>query len=327
MNNLPNLTDLNVFYIVAKKKSFTAAADELNASPAYVSKRIRILEETLSCKLFHRSTRHISLTGDGKLILERVFHILSEFEKLEDIIKNPEDAPKGKINLVSNFSFGRTHIAPILSKLMVIYPELEIQFDTVDRTLDLIKHDLDLDICIGNDIPPSMIAKKLLPNHRVICAAPHYLKIYGEPEDLYDLNHHHILATKEREQSSKVWRLRGSIEETAISIAPRFTSNSSDIIKQLAIEGRGIMLCSVWDVIEEIQSNKLQHILPQHWQDADIWAIYPSRLKSSSTLKTCILFIQNELLNRLQVLNTLSKGKKILATGGNIESPPDKVFI
>lgn len=327
MNNLPSLTDLNVFYIVAKKKSFTVAADELNASPAYVSKRIRILEKTLNCKLFHRSTRHISLTEDGKLILERVFHILSEFEKLEEIINNPEDTPKGKINMVSNLNFGRTHIAPILSKLMVSYPELEIQFNTIDQTLDLIKHNLDLDICVGDDIPPSMIAKKLLANHRILCAAPHYIKMYSEPDDLHDLKHHSILTTRQREQTSKVWRLRSPIEEASIAISPRFISNNSDITKQLAIEGRGIMLCSVWDVIEEIQSNKLQHVLPRYWQDADIWAIYPSRLKSSSTLKTCILFIQNELFNRLQVLNTITKGKKILATVEDIEPPPDKVFI
>lgn len=327
MNNLPNLTDLNVFYIVAKKKSFAAAADELNASPAYVSKRIRILEETLNSKLFHRSTRHISLTGDGKLILERVFHILNEFEKLEDIINNPEDTPKGKINIVSNLNFGRTHVAPILAKLMVIYPELEIQFNTIEQTLDLIKHNLDLDICVGDDIPPSMIAKKLLANHRILCAAPHYIKLYSEPDDLHDLSYHSILATKQREQSSKVWRLRSSMEEVSVAITPRFISNSSDIIKQLAIEGRGIMLCSVWDVIEEIQSNKLQHVLPHYWQNADIWAVYPSRLKSSSALKTCILFIQNELLNRLQVLNTITKGEKISTTGEGVEPPPDKVFI
>ncbi len=327
MNNLPNLTDLNVFYIVAKKKSFAAAADELNASPAYVSKRIRILEETLNSKLFHRSTRHISLTGDGKLILERVFHILNEFEKLEDIINNPEDTPKGKINMVSNLNFGRTHVAPILAKLMVIYPELEIQFNTIEQTLDLIKHNLDLDICVGDDIPPSMIAKKLLANHRILCAAPHYIKLYSEPDDLHDLSYHSILATKQREQSSKVWRLRSSMEEVSVAITPRFISNSSDIIKQLAIEGRGIMLCSVWDVIEEIQNNKLQHVLPHYWQNADIWAVYPSRLKSSSALKTCILFIQNELLNRLQVLNTITKGEKISMIGDGVEPPPDKVFI
>ena len=316
MNNLPSLTDLNVFYTVAKKKSFTVAADELNASTAYVSKRIRILEETLKCKLFHRSTRHISLTEDGKLILERVFHILTEFEKLEDIINNPENSPTGKLDIVSNFSFGRAHVAPILSKLMQKYPDLDISFNTIDRTLDLIEHSLDLDICVGNDIDPNMIAKQLLPNYRILCASPHYLALNSEPDDLHDLDNHIFLATRQRDQLNTIWKLRSPLEDVALSITPKFTSNSSDIIKKLAIDGQGIILCSVWDVIDEIRNNQLEHILTAYWQDADIWAVYPSRLKSSSKLKTCIFFIQAELSNRLGILGSLRKGQKI---GANLK--------
>lgn len=327
MNNLPSLSDLNVFYTVARKKSFTAAADELSSSPAYVSKRIRILEKTLNCTLFHRSTRHISLTEDGKLILERVFYILSEFEKLENVINNPRSLPTGKINIVSNLSFGHTHIGPILSKLMTTYSELNIQFNTVDRTLDLIEHGLDLDICVGNDIAPNMIAKKLLPNYRILCASPHYLKVNNEPDDLDDLINHSCLVTKQRGQSKHVWKLRSPMEDISISIEPKFISNSSGIIKQLAIDGQGVMLCSVWDVIEEIRIGKLQHVLTSYWQDADIWAVYPSRLKSSSKLKICILFIQTELLNRLQILNSLTRGKPILAEADSIKPPIEKVFI
>ena len=318
MNNLPGLSDLNVFYTVAKNKSFAATADELNSSPAYVSKRIKILENTLNCVLFHRSTRHISLTEDGKLILERVFYILNEFEKLEELINNPKGLPTGRIDIVSNLSFGHTHIGPILSKLMSIYPKLNIHFNTIDRTVDLIEHGLDLDICVGNDIAPNMIAKKLLPNYRILCASPNYLEINSEPDDLDDLINHSCLAIKQREQSKHVWKLRSPMEDISISIEPKFISNSSGIIKQLAIDGQGVMLCSVWDVIEEIKTGKLQHVLTSYWQDADIWAVYPSRLKSSSKLKICILFIQTELLNRLQNLNNLIRGKPITAEKNNI---------
>lgn len=327
MNNLPSLADLKVFYTIARKKSFTLAADELGASPAYVSKRLRILEKTLGCSLFHRSTRHISLTEDGKLILERVFHILTEFEQLEEIINNPENTPVGKIDIVSNSNFGRTHIAPILSKIMTLYPELNIEFNTIDRNLDLIQHSLDLDICVGDDIAPNMIAKKLLPNYRILCASPRYLMFNSEPDDLNDLKHHNCLAIKQRDQSNHIWKLRNPLEDVSIAVKPKFTSNDSHIIKQLAIDDQGIILCSVWDVIEEIQTGRLQHILTSYWQDADIWAVYPSRLKSSSKLKTCVLFIQHELSNRLKVLNSLTKGKEILAIADNIEPAIEKVFI
>ena len=172
-----------------------------------------------------------------------------------------------------------------------------------------------------------MIAKKLLPNYRILCASPHYLKINDEPDDLDDLINHNCLATKQRDQSKHVWKLRSPMEDISISIEPKFISNSSAVIKQLAIDGQGVMLCSVWDVIEEIRIGKLQHVLTSYWQDADIWAVYPSRLKSSSKLKICILFIQTELLNRLQSLNSLTRGKPILAEVDNIRLPIEKIFI
>lgn len=160
MNNLPNLSDLKVFCTVTKRKSFVASAEELGVSPAFISKRINILENNLNCKLFHRSTRHVSLTEDGKLILERVVHILNEFDEISELVNNPLSTPTGHLDIVSSFGFGRKHVAPILSKLMTMYPKLEIQFDTIDNTKDLIQHSIDLDIRIGNEIAPNMIAKK-----------------------------------------------------------------------------------------------------------------------------------------------------------------------
>ncbi len=327
MNNLPSLSDLKVFCIVAKRKSFVASADELNASPAYVSKRINILENNLNCTLFHRSTRHVSLTEDGKLILERVSNILNEFDELNDLINNPQNTPSGRIDIVSSFGLARSHLTPILSKLMNMYPELDIQFNTIDHAIDLIQHSMDLDIFVGNDISPNMIAKKLLSNFRILCASPQYLAINSEPDDLDELVHHSCLVIKEREQSTKIWKLRSPMEDVSTSVTPRFISNNSEIIKQLALEGQGIMLCSVWDVIEELHTGKLQHIMTSYWQDADIWAVYPSRLRSSSKLKTCILFIQTELLNRLQHINRLTPGRPIVA---KFDLPPplkEKVFL
>lgn len=325
MNNLPNLSDLKVFCTVAKRKSFVESAEELGVSPAFISKRINILENNLNCKLFHRSTRHVSLTEDGKLILERVSHILDEFEELSELINNPLSTPTGRLDMVSSFGFGRKHIAPILSKLLTMYPKLEIQFDTIDNTKDLIQHSIDLDIRIGNDIAPNMIAKKLVSNFRIFCAAPGYLLKNGTPENLEDLRTHDCLTISERDQSSVLWKVRHTAEDRSVHVMPRFVSNNGEIIHQLAVEGHGIILRSIWDVADELISGHLQHILPEYWQDADVWAIYPSRLKSSSKLQTCILFIQNELLNRLQHVQNLTRGQLIAPV-----QPPsmtEKVFL
>lgn len=326
MNNLPNMSDLKVFCIVAKRKSFVASADELGSSPAYISKRINILENNLNCTLFHRSTRHVSLTEDGKLILQRVANILNEFDELSELVNNPQNTPTGRIDIVSSFGFGRQYISPILSKLMNLFPKLEIQFNTLDHTLDLIQHSIDLDIRIGNDIAPNMIAKKLLSNFRILCASPIYLQKNGVPESLEDLENYDCLVVSERDQSSGLWKLRNIQDETSTRVKGRIVSNNGDIIKDLALEGHGIMLRSIWDIAEDLASGRLQHILTDHWQDADIWAVYPSRLKSSSKLKTCVVFIQTELTNRLGHLNYLNRGEAILAVSNEVQIP-EKVFL
>lgn len=311
MNNLPNLSDLKVFCIIAKRKSFVESAEELGVSPAYISKRINILEKNLNSKLFHRSTRHVSLTEDGKLILERVSNILEEFNEIRELINNPQNTPVGHLDIISSFGFGRKHIAPILSKLITLHPKLTIHFDTIDNTKDLIEHSIDLDIRIGNIIAPNMITKKLASNFRIFCASPSYLIKKGIPKDIDDLQHHDCLTISERDQSSVLLKLRHSFGDVITHVTPRFVSNNGEITNQLAIDGQGIILRSIWDVADDLHSGKLQHILPSYWQDADIWAVYPSRLKGSSKLQICILFIQQELICRLAHIQNLSRGKLI----------------
>ena len=326
MNNLPNLSDFKVFCVVAKRRSFVESAEELGASPAYISKRINILETNLNCKLFHRSTRHVSLTEDGKLILDKATHILEEFDALSELVNNPLSSPTGHLDIVCSFGFGRKHIAPILSKLLSMYPKLTLNFNTIDNTKDLIQHSIDLDIRIGNDIAPNMIAKRLASNFRILSASPSYLNKNGVPESVDDLRFHDFLSISERDQSSVLLKLQHHNEDMVTHIRPRFVSNNGEIIHQLAIDGHGIILRSVWDVVEELISGQLQHVLPAYWQDAAIWAVYPSRLKTSSKLQTCILFIQHELSNRLLPIQSLKRGE-VIAAAEHRPPPTEKVFL
>ncbi|MDI9701567.1 LysR substrate-binding domain-containing protein, partial [Burkholderia cenocepacia] len=99
-----------------------------------------------------------------------------------ELVNNPLSTPTGRMDIISSFGFGRKHVAPILSKLMMLYPKLQIHFDTIDNTKDLIQHSIDLDIRIGNEIAPNMIAKKLASNFRILCASPSYLLKHGVPD-------------------------------------------------------------------------------------------------------------------------------------------------
>ncbi|AXY59673.1 LysR family transcriptional regulator [Acinetobacter sp. WCHAc010052] len=311
MKNLPNLADLKVFYEVALNRSFGKSAEELGTSPAYISKRIHILEQTLNCKLFHRNTRHVSLTDNGKLILDKVAELLGCYDDISDLLTSTAEHPSGHLDIVCSFGFGRKHIAPILSELLQIHPGLSVNFDLLDNTRNLIEHSIDLDIRIGNDIAHNMIARKLMSNFRILCASPAYLQHYGQPESIHDLKNYHYLGISERDQASVVLKLKSRTDESITHIEPHFISNNGEIIRQLALDGKGIILRSIWDVAEDLKTGKLQHILTDYWQDADIWAVYPSRLQSSSRLQVCIEFIREQLQNRLEPLTGIKPGTPI----------------
>lgn len=299
MNNLPKIADLSVFCTVARKKSFIGASTELGTSPAFISKRIQMLEQQLQCTLFHRSTRSVSLTENGKLVLEWASRIINDVEEMTETLTSQEDNPTGTFVITSSLGFGRCHVAPLLSELITRYPRMQIRFDTIDTMLDLIEHDIDLDVRIGNGIAPNMIAKKLAPNKRVLCAAPRYLSSRGQPQHLKDLLHHDCLVIKERDHPFGLWRLNSVYGDQSINVDGPLASNNGEMVRLWALAGHGIMLRSLWDIGPEIASGKLVQVLPDYWQDADVWAVYPSRLEHSSKLRLCTAFLEEHLVGRL----------------------------
>ncbi len=196
MNNLPPLEDLRVFCLVAQRASFVAAAEELGNSPAYVSKRVKALEQAMGAQLLHRSTRQVSLTESGDRVCRWARHMLDEIGQLMEDVSAGGGAPRGLVRIGSSVGFGRRHVAPLISTLCEQFPGLEIRFDVFDKLVDLVAEGIDLDIRIGNDISPHLIARRLARNWRVLCAAPSYLAARGVPETLDALAQHDCLVTK-----------------------------------------------------------------------------------------------------------------------------------
>ena len=206
-DTVPLPEDLRVFLTVIRKSGFAAAADELGLSPAYVSKRIQILETTLGTRLLHRTSRRIALTEDGERVQRWALRILDDFQQLHDELSDAHDSPRGRLHLCSSFGFGRNHVAPALSLLAERYPDLEIRLDLFDRVVDIVSEGFDLEIRVGDDIPGQHIGRQLVSNRRVLCAAPAYLQRRGTPEVLSDLEQHDCLVLKERDNAFGVWNL------------------------------------------------------------------------------------------------------------------------
>lgn len=292
MNNIPILSDLRVFVLVARRAGFAAAAEEMGVSPAFISKRIALLEKSLNVCLLHRTTRRVAITEDGERIYEWAQRIFNDIDQMMDEVSAIRQEPQGTLRIVSSFGFGRRFLAPALSELSRQHPKLELRLDVSDRLLDMVNEGFDLDIRIGDDIASNLIARKLAQNHRILCAAPEYLAKYGEPKNLNELSGRSCLVIKERDHPFGLWRLQGPGGEETVKVTGALSSNHGEIVHQWCLEGQGVALRSFWDVKENIESGRLVHILTEYTQPANIWAVYVSRLASSAKIRVTVEFLR-----------------------------------
>lgn len=285
--------DLRVFLTVVRKSSFAGAADELGLSPAFVSKRIRILEESLQTRLLHRTTRRIALTEAGEKAHRWATRFLDDMDDFVSELTAIRQAPRGLLHLCSSFGFGRNHVAPAIAEMASIYPELEVRLDVFDRVIDIVAEGFDLEIRVGDDLPGHHISRKLVSNQRVLCATPEYLERRGTPMSLKDLAQHDCLVIKERNNPFGVWHLDHAGGHEVVRVSSRLSSNNGEIVLQWALSGRGIILRSLWDVQALLDQGKLVRVLPAYTQSANVWAVYPTRLSDSAKLRVCVEFLED----------------------------------
>lgn len=290
---LPAHEDLHVFRTVSRLASFAAAAEALNVSPAYVSKRLRILETDLGVKLLHRTTRSVSVTEEGERVFRWAERILDDVDQLMQDVATTRAAPRGSLRISSSFGFGRRVVAPMISRLIDQFGDLQVRLEVFDRLVDVASEGFDLDVRVGDDIAPHLIAQQLAPNHRVLCASPSYLARRSEPRSLKELASHDCLVIKERDHPFGVWKLRSGNDEQTVKVTGPLSSNHGEIAVRWAVDGKGIVLRSMWDVGPLISSGRLVHVLPEYRQDANIWAVYPSRLSNSAKVRVCVEYLQS----------------------------------
>ena len=289
-NLLPE--DLRVFLSVVRRAGFAAAAQELGASPAYVSKRIRLLEAQLGVQLLHRTTRRVAVTEDGERVFQWAQRILDDIDHLVQDVSTAPGEPRGLLRVSSSFGFGRNVVAPAVSQLVALHPGLQVRLEVFDRLVDVAAEGIDLDVRVGDDIAPHLIARKLADNHRVLCAAPAYLARKGAPRNIAELAAHDCLVIKERDHPFGVWKLRASAEECTVKVTGPLSANHGEIAVQWAVDGHGIVLRSAWDVVALLQSGQLVQVLPEWRQEANVWAVYPTRLDRSAKVRVCVEFLQ-----------------------------------
>ena len=265
--------EYELFARVIETGSLAAAGRTLKLSPAMVSKRIAALEERLGARLLHRTTRKLATTEAGQRFYERVVEILAASREAENLVTGVSGAPSGRLRLTAPTSFGRLHVAPHLKPFLDAWPRLEIELDLSDGYVDLVAERIDLAIRIAPAIENGLTGHRLAPNRRVLCASPDYLKQHGAPTRLQDLRRHRLLAAA----AQLPWRLQGRAGTVLVQGESVVRTNSSEVVRELAIAGMGIALRSTWDIGAELRNGILQVVLPEHpgATDVSIFAVHP----------------------------------------------------
>jgi DNA-binding transcriptional LysR family regulator len=283
------ISDLEIFARVARTGNMSAAGREMGLSPAVVSKRVSQLEDRLGARLFQRTTRHLTLTETGAGYFKRVVDILSLCEEAEDFVSRRNTKPRGLLKVTMPTTFSRLHIAPYVGAFLARYPDIELDVQLTDNFVDIIREGFDLAIRIGVLEDSTLVARKIAPDNRVICAAPAYLEKHGTPASIAELASHNCLSAGAQD----VWRLKGPEGECQVRTNGNVHSNSGEFVHEAICAGLGLGLRSTWEIGPELKSGELKVVLPKYRGSSSvaIYAVYPCREFMPAKVTSLIEFL------------------------------------
>ena len=262
-----------LFARVVADGSLSAAGRSLGISPAMVSKRLARLEDRLGVQLLHRTTRRIALTEAGADLHREIAESMVRIGEAEARIREAGRAPAGTLRVSAPTSFGRLHVAPLLPDFLALYPEVRLEIDLSDDYVDLLERQVHVAIRISTAPGAEFIARRIADNRRVLCAAPAYGSAHGLPESVAELRRHRLIAA----DGQLPWRLADGMRTVEVTGPSFVRTNSSELIRELALGGVGIALRSLWDAGAALADGRLVRILPE-WEgsaDVAIHAVHP----------------------------------------------------
>lgn len=269
-----NYEYIKLFIRVASTQNISLAGSELGLSPAVASLHINKLEESLEVRLLHRTTRKVSLTEEGKSFLPHAKNILASVDIAKQSIGKGSSSPTGTLRITAPASFGRMHLMKGLEGFLNKYQQLKIDFRLSDSIVDMIDGGFDIAIRNAELKDSSMMAKKLAPDNRIVCASPKYLDKHSEPKKPMDLLNHQCINLIGLEN----WSFKTPQGIKNIKSSGILRTDNGDIIREACIDGIGISINSTWSAYQALKNGQLIQILKNYplISDTAIWAVYPN---------------------------------------------------
>lgn len=283
------------FVSVVEEGGFAKAARSMGMATSSLTRQVNGLETHLGTLLLNRSTRSVTLTDAGASYFEQAVRILEDLEDANRSVSEWEGPPRGLLRVSLPVAFARLHVAPAIPAFLRACPEIELDLFLSDGLVNLVEERVDLAIRIGKLTSSSLVARKLAPHRRVLCASPAYLEEHGTPRVPSDLLGHECL-TFSYSKGVQHWKFAGPSGGESVRVKGRLRANNSDLLRTAAIDGAGVILMPSWLIGADINSGRLCRVLDA-WEvtagDADggIHAVYLPSRRGSKKVKAFIGFL------------------------------------
>jgi DNA-binding transcriptional LysR family regulator len=299
---------LRAFTRVTETGSFSAVAREIHVSQSAVTRLVAQLEQHFEVRLFHRTTRRLSLTDDGQVLLAHARHLLESADEMETVLGRQSGAPRGLVRLGTSVA-GGLFLATRLPALLARHPGLSVELVMRDQDSDMVEERLDLAFRSGDIADASLVARRVGFLGRAVVAAPIYLERHGAPGTPVDLAAHTCLihdATAEPE----VWRFIGPDGPLSVRVTGAFIANDSEAVRRAARAGHGVALLPEIQLIDDLRAGRLFRLMEDYdSQRVPVHIVYPSRRNLAPRTRVVMDFLVEQ-TREISVL--LQEGAEVL---------------
>lgn len=301
------------FVQAADLGSFAAAARALGISAAAVSKNVAGIERALGVRLMNRTTRSLSLTGEGEAFLSQVREPLAALDAAVDTVAAQRALPSGRVRLSVGSSFGRNYVLPLMPEFRSLFPHIRMEFDFDDRRVDLVRQGYDLGLRGGIAEDSALVSRVICRFTTLLVASPDYLARRGVPRSPQELERHEQIAARFLSSGISSWRFAGSQDAFEERVPDGVISLSDpEAVMDAALLGIGIAQVGAHHAWPHLKTGRLKLVLfNQHRPTEREFSLqYPHRALLAPRVRVTAEF----LLSRLRKLDSLNLTRKVLAT-------------
>ncbi len=291
MKNI-NTDDLLIFVLVAETGSFTQAAEQMQTSHSFISKRVKRLEADLSSQLIYRSTRRLSLTAAGEALFEHGKDIRNRINDAVADVSGYNTRLSGRLRISVPTISGEILLAQTIASFCRLYPDIRIEMSLNNELVDIIGEGYDLAIRTANLVDSSLIARHFLDSRWLVCASPDYLASQGCPKQPEELTLHNCLTYSFEQAGINDWLFKRDKMEFSVAVSGAITSDNAVALKQAALSGFGLIYVPLCLVHQELKEQKLMEILtPYTAKRLGVYGLYPKTEHPDRKVQTLVNYI------------------------------------